>query len=620
MAATAQASTDRVLSSPPDTQELPDRGNPALELDQIRVYLIREDVDVPDGALREERPEGLATHHVDSCGIRGYLVVARPRVRLPGWVPFLRNLAGIEIEYQGNRHLSAVLFVQRGPRVFALTFGFGRHLLSADAIEPEFGLRTAAGLIDPDAIASVDSRAFEATVLQVRRQSSRGTGTRSIGFDVGREMLRALAGQLLDENLGTRITGSDSLGLTATLSAEQLGPRLDAIHASFSDRRYRRSFEYLDRWHQLRASDPERVELDEALVSQLAQRRGDLLAGADPDHLAGQASSPILMAPQIIEYSASGFLSSVERDTPPHAFPNLDAYLKAAPRPPTLPDLRRNHDLVLMAGEPFAIDGQWPIYHALTWQVDRHGETYVLVEGVWWKIDAAYRQRIDARLRDIPESALVRPAFDPIEDEADYNIRLASEPAGERALIDRLTARFADEEGGVEPCDVLTLQGQFIHVKRMTGSSAMSHMLGQGLVAARLFAGSVEFRDYLRRQVAALPAVAARVPQAKPSTNEYGVVFGIISKDPPLEDGTFEHVALSLPFFTRNFLFHVATEIEGLGYLLEVARIPVVPGARPAAAGPVLRIREGVDARPNRWGSRSRRRRRAATNPLPAEP
>lgn len=174
-------------------------------LNQIRVYLIKQGTTLPDGALRTEGDA--ETFPVDAHGLRGHLVVARPPTRRPDWLPFIEDVLGAEVPYPGNSHISAVLLLERGEKAYALTFGFGRHLLDPEALEPDFGLRTAAGLIDPDAIAGVDSRAFEATVLQVRRQSSHGTGTRAIGLDVGREMLRAIAGEMLATKACRRSTG-----------------------------------------------------------------------------------------------------------------------------------------------------------------------------------------------------------------------------------------------------------------------------------------------------------------------------------------------------------------------------------------------------------------------------
>jgi uncharacterized protein (TIGR04141 family) len=586
-------------------------GGEQAGLNQIRVYLIKAETELPDGALRDGADA--ETHAIDAHGLRGYLVVARPVPRRPDWLPFIEEILGTDIPYAGNSHISAVLLLERGDRNFALTFGFGRHLLDPDALEPDFGLRTAAGLIDPDAIASVDSRAFEATVLQVRRQSSRGTGTRGIGLDVGREMLRAIAGELLDESLGTRVTGSDSLGLTAALDASELGPRLDTLGNAFSERRYVRSFRYLDRWERLRASDPMRTELDDALMARLERRWEAVQAGADPAHLPGGAGSDVVLTvPQIIEYNSSGFLTSRERGGVPHAFPDLDAYLRNLDHAPTVNDLRRNHDLLLMAGEPFAVDGRWPLYNALTLELEHQDETYVLMDGTWWRIDGDFQARINERVADIPLATWL-PDFDPVEDEPDYNARVVDDAPAARALIDRSTARYEDEEGGVEPCDVFTIDRKFVHVKRMTGSAAMSHLLAQALVGARLFLSTREYRDYLRGKLAASPDLADLIPTARPVPGEHTVTLAIVSRDPRPTAGDWPHVGLSVPFLARTFLFHVAAQIEEMDFRLEMARIPVTPGVRPATANEPLRFRQGVDPRPNRWGTQRRRiRRRAA--------
>lgn len=598
------------------TEESFDGGS---ELNQIRVFLVKGGVELPDGALKEpdEGEPSYEIYPIDHAGLQGHLVLGSPAQRRPDWLSFLEELRGDEIDYEGNRHISAVLLIRRGDRAYALTFGFGRHLLDREATEPDFGLRTAAGLIDPNAIASVDSRAFEATVLQVRRQSSRGTGTRAIGLDVGREMLRAIAGQLLDDSLGTRITGSDSLGLTAALSASALGPRLDLVGEAYDEKRYVRWFKYLDRWQRLRATDPVHAELDEILLAGLVQRWKAVREGADPAHVAADTERIVLTAPEVIEYSSSGFLSSLERDAVPHAFPELDAYLRSLSREPRLADLRRNHRLMLMAGEPFAIERDWPLYNALTMEFELHDEHYVLMDGIWWRVDGDFQSRIDQRVTDIPLVTWL-PGFDPREDEPDYNERVVLDEPSSRGLIDRMTARYEDEEGGVEPCDVFTADREFVHVKRLTGSAAMSHLIAQALVGARLFVSTRPYREYLRAQLASCPDVAALIPTERPFAGDHKITLAIITRDQKPAVGDWPHIALSLPFLARTFLFHVASQIEEMGYRLQMARVEVVPGIRPASLGDPMRFRKGVDPHPTRWASKPRRARRPRTIAAPS--
>ena len=146
----------------------------------------------------------------------------------------------------------------------------------------------------------------------------------------------------------------------------------------------------------------------------------------------------------------------------------------------------RNHELQLISDESGDVILSWPVYGALHWELELDDAVYVLAEGGWWRIDPNYRDRIDAVVGAIPNAVLERPARDPIEWEVDYNVRLAGHREG-RGFLDRQLARFEYEAGTVEPCDVFTPEGQFVHVKPETSSAALSHLFGQGYVSARLY-------------------------------------------------------------------------------------------------------------------------------------
>jgi uncharacterized protein (TIGR04141 family) len=189
-------------------------------LDQVNIFLIREDITEPHDALTRDLGVALP---VQVAGLEGELYLSRGAPRQPAWLPFLRSITGQPIPHERTPALSGVLFIRRGLRLLAITFGYGRHLIARDALEADFGLKVAAGLIDPEEIAVLDARSVEATSIQVRRQSSRGVTAAAIGFNVSREMLRAIAGPIADEDLGSRIVGSDGLARTPTPSRAALG-------------------------------------------------------------------------------------------------------------------------------------------------------------------------------------------------------------------------------------------------------------------------------------------------------------------------------------------------------------------------------------------------------------
>lgn len=431
----------------------------------------------------------------------------------------MRSITGDPIPYERAPALSGVLFLRRDGRILAITFGYGRHLLQRTAIEADFGLKVAAGLVDPDEIAALDARSVEATSIQVRWQSSRGVTAAAIGFSVSREMLRAIAGPIADADLGSRIVGSDGLALTARLTAAELGPRLDRIRRAYDDGLYAANFKHIDRWSEV-PPGRKRDELDEALVDVLRRRWEQLAAGEEPAALPGVTERPTtLEAPEVLGWESAGFRTSPEPDTAVHAFPSLDAYLAALDDAPTIRQLRGGHRLSVVSDVDGSVISRWPIHGALVWEQQEDHDTFVLAEGRWWRIDADYRGRIDEAVAQIPDVVLDHPDFDPVEEERDYNARLAAYP--DRAVLDRKLTRFTHENGTVEACDVMTLAGQFIHVKPDATSAMLSHLFAQAVVSARLFLMLPEFREQIRRVLAGNQPFINLVPAARPDTRDY---------------------------------------------------------------------------------------------------
>jgi|GEM_PF-1480606 hypothetical protein len=544
-------------------------------LDQVNVFLIQQDVTEATAALTRDLGEALP---VRVAGLDGELYLSRGAPRLPTWLPFVRSITGQPIPYERTPPLSGVLFVTRSGRLLAITFGYGRHLIQRAAIEADFGLKVAAGLIDPEEIAVLDARSVEATSIQVRRQSSRGVSASAIGFNVSREMLRAIAGPIADEALGSRIVGSDGLALTARLQARELGPKLDRIQRAYEDGLYRTHFVHIDRWSEVPAG-AKRSELDDALVRTLERRWVQLQAGEDPALLPSVTERPpILEAPEVLGWESAGFRTTTEPEAALHAFPSLDGYLESLPSPPSISQLRGGHRLAVVSDIDGTIINRWPIHGAMLWEQQDDQDTFVLAEGRWWRIDAGYRARIDDALAEIPAAQLQHPDFDPIEEERDYNIRLAD--YHDRVLLDRRMTRFTHENGTVEACDVLTLDRQLVHVKPDATSAMLSHLYAQAVVSARLFLMLPEFREQIRIVLAGNQPFMDLIPPGRPDPRDYEVVLAIVrSGVGPL--GT------DLPFFARNNLVGAVADLQLMGYRVGLVRIDERVGARPPEAGPL---------------------------------
>lgn len=535
------------------------RSDEEPHLNQISAHLLRTDVEDPVDAL--VNPDGLDRYDVRAdIGLAATLYVKPGRAVPPPWQAFLAGIVVGPLDEYRSEHASAVLFVDHGGRTFALTFGFGRHMLAADALEPDFGLKVVAGLVDPDELNAIDSRLVQSRRLQVRRQAGRGVSTRDMGIDIGGEMVRAMSGRVLDAGLGSRISGADALGLAGRIDAASLLLRLETFLDAFNRKLYRQRFPVLDRW--LAVTDQRRkAELDGELVDALA--RGDPRIG--------------LGVPEIVDWRSAGFRFTREAEETRHATPALTDYLATRNRLPDLKDLRRDQ-LTLIGIDSDETIAHWSIYRTLEWETERDGRVYFLADGSWFEIDSDFLKGVDSKLDNIDKSGIQRPDFDPREHEADYNKRLARYRGG-RVALDSKFAYFVDEAGKVEICDVFTGERDFVHVKRDFEAEALSHLFAQGAVSAELFSYRPEYRARLRELLVADPALAAVVPVDRPDPREFRVAFGIISEAP-------ERVPTDLPVFSRVHLVQMADLIERLGYRITVFGIPTRVGARSAEEGP----------------------------------
>jgi uncharacterized protein (TIGR04141 family) len=524
-------------------------------LNQISVHLLRADVVESESAFRA--PGELDRYDIDpTTGLSGALYVSPGSASLPPWHAFVDAISATPLREYHNQHVSAVMLLRQGGRTFALTFGFGRHLLDPDSLEPDFGLHVAAGLVDPSEVSVVDSRLVQTGRVQLRRQASRGATVRDIGLDAEREMLRALTGRVLDKSLGTRIGGADSLSFAGSLGTQELVARLELFRQTYEGEAYRDRFPLLDRWRSL-PNVRLRRELDDDLIA--AIERGDRRLS--------------LGVPEIIDWRSAGFRFSREPAETRHHSPELSAYLATRSAPPTLAHLKSDR-LLLFGGDSDEVTGSWSVYRALEWESQRDDRVFFLSEGRWFEIDAGFLSRIDARLEAIDPDGVSRPDFDPREWERDYNERLAAFAPG-RLMLDRKLAYFEDEAGQVEICDVFSVERDFIHIKRDFEAEGLSHLFAQGAVSAEFFSFSQAFRERTRTLLASQSELADQIPTGSPEPQSFRVAFGIISDEP-------DRVPLQLPVFSRVHLAQMADLIQRQGFRLTVFGIATRSGARPA--------------------------------------
>lgn len=110
------------------------------------------------------------------------------------------------------------------------------------------------------------------------------------------------------------------------------------------------------------------------------------------------------------------------------------------------------------------------------------------------QIDSEYKREIENRYKPIPLYRCGLIDYCKGETEGLYNIRLVEDNPSSRILMDKKTVYHGGYGSQVELCDVLVVDGSFIHVKHYGGSSSLSHLFAQGLVSAQLIKSDDAFR------------------------------------------------------------------------------------------------------------------------------
>lgn len=236
----------------------------------LTIYLLREEFKTSASAIA-----GLATEHtIELDGLKlGTLYVQTVPEHRPSWVPLFDGLTDTSV-FDRVRTTSALYITEAGGRLFALAFGHGRHLMKPGAYEDRFGLLVVINALKSDELRSIDKRTFDTVDQNVRAQVSQRSPATEFGIDIEKDLIRGITGQPSDPELGTRMTGVDSLVVSVDISVPKLSGLLLRYLEAFQSNAYKNEgFGWIDQIHQVGDKTPERAKLDAKLVEKMAEAK-----------------------------------------------------------------------------------------------------------------------------------------------------------------------------------------------------------------------------------------------------------------------------------------------------------------------------------------------------------
>jgi uncharacterized protein (TIGR04141 family) len=232
------------------------------------------------------------------------------------------------------------------------------------------------------------------------------------------------------------------------------------------------------------------------------------------------------------------------------------------------------------------VKGKWRVYQCIVYEVEHDGHLYVLSGGDWYQIDKSYRNTVDAFIRTLPELDIGLPEALPTDDEEAYNKRAAVE-IGALCLDRGLIGTGGPDR--TEICDILTMGGMFVHVKKRGRSSTLSHLFAQGINSAEMLLNDKEF---LEKAAAAVGKVDAKFKSAIPTKlrarEDIKVAFVVLSRSKRTD------TPHGLPFFSLVSLQAAAQHLQAAGvdvYVQQIKESSSTTSAEPPTTSRVRRPR-----------------------------
>ncbi|MDC0711914.1 TIGR04141 family sporadically distributed protein [Stigmatella sp. ncwal1] len=523
----------------------------------LTFLLIKKEFKTFEEALKEPLPRRQKQLPAD-YGFEGTLYTSESPAKKPRWVSFVEEGFPEGIPIDPSSTPGAVLLLKADSRLFALTFGQGRHLLKADACEVDFGLKVTLNMVDAAKLRSLDMRTFEESTLHTRRQVSRNSSLDAFNVDVIRDLLGAVTGEPPDAGFAKRLTGRDALTLTGAVLFSELANTCKVLLKAYKENKYKENFAWVDNIRLVKDGFL-REELNQQLMQ--AINKGEL----HKIHLA---------PPEVIDWTQAGFRYPSERVgvDEPHSDLDITECLEALAKRAggsasalelTLDDFKKGKIRVVYEDSSYEHE-QWPLYNCLVAELSGKESLHILSAGQWFKIEKTFAAQTLKDAKGFVKELTGFPAARPGETEGDYNARVA-QGSKSLALLDKHLLKSKGARTPIEPCDLFSLSGQFIHIKRKVRSSALSHLFSQGSVAAETFLRDDSFRKKLKAAMTQQnPSLAALLDDPIPSN--YEIVFAVIT-------GSKREWPEALPFFSQlNFVRH-AQRLSGYGFKVSLCRI-----------------------------------------------
>ncbi len=520
----------------------------------INLYLLKQDVSTFSDAVKGA-PEQTDLININQGS--GKLYYKNVPEAEPKWVKKLKIYCQNEEFKLTSSSCSALILIKpaKVSRFFALTYGYGRNLLKPELIEDGFGLRIALNVVNHEKIKSIDVKNLDTVIKNVRMDNSKETDFGSFGANIERDILNGVVGVRQSPEVfeySEKIYGKDALRISAVVSISELPIFCQEMFKIYNSEEYKKHFRWIDHIKIIR--DKVLLEkLNHQMINAIHKEEYEKVWMTPPEIIDWYDKEGFSYTPNGKIYEDIGFGSLLEGKN--KTLVDIDL------------EFLSSSSVHYHCSSQQAPQLHWSVYKCIYSEIDIGQERFILVGGNWYSIDKEYLRNTNTQLKEIKDYVgkinFIKYAQ---LNEEQYNKDLCLANAERATLFDRQNIPYGGGHSSIEFCDVYFDDKQFIHVKRYSGSSTLSHLFFQGLTPAYLLKAEQLFLKKVNIKLR-----EKKVKEIKsdfdPSSYEVVYAIAVASEKKDIRD--------ILPFFSKVTLVHAAKELSAYGYKVSIKSILV---------------------------------------------